>query len=126
MAAMSLSRSPTSSLLRIRVAAALASGLGVPFAGILFLSALFSHSHLLGTAALVALALSLLGFAVIQGWQAYLLFETGSWTTLGGQPTSRTEQPARFVTWVALHGLFATTHCVVATFIVWIAISSGH
>jgi hypothetical protein len=123
MAAMSRTRSARSSVLLIGAVAGIASGLGALLAGMLFLSALFSQSHVLGRAALVALAIGLLGSAVARGSQAYLLSETGSWTTLGGRPASRSEQPAWFVTWVTLHGLLATTYGVAAAFMVWIAIS---
>lgn len=110
MAAMSSTRSATSSFLGIRVVAGLASRPGVLSAGMLFLSALFSHSHLLGMAALVALAVSLLSLALIEGWRAHFLFKAGTRMTLGGRPTSRSEQPARFVTWVTLYGLTAVPH----------------
>ncbi|HEY2660000.1 MAG TPA: hypothetical protein VGI79_09785 [Caulobacteraceae bacterium] len=122
---MSFTRSATLNFLRIRVVAGLVSGLGGLFAGMLFLSALFLHSHVLGIAALVALAFGLLGIAVTQGWRAYLLFNPGSWTTLGGRPTSRSEQPARFVTWVTLHGLLAATYSTAAGYMIWIAIFPG-
>ena len=123
---MSFTRSATSNFLRITVVAGVVSGLGGLFAGILFLSALSLHSHVLGVAALFALASSLLGISVTQGWRTHLLFNTGSWTTLDGRPTSRREQPARFVTWVTLHSLLAATSGTVAVFVIWIAISSDH
>jgi hypothetical protein len=125
MAVMNLTRSPTSSVLRIRVATGLASGLGALLSGVLFLSALFSQSRVLGQTALVVLALSLVGMGATQGWQAYLLFEKGSGTTVDGQPTLRSEQPARPVVWIALLGLLAATHGVVAAFLIWIAVFSG-
>lgn len=122
---MGFTRSARSSFLRVRVVAGLASGLGLLFAIVLFLSALFLHSHVLGMAALVALAIALLGLAVTKGSWAYLLAETGSWTTLGGRPTSRSEEPGWFVTWVILLGLLAGTESALAAFMVRIAISSG-
>ncbi len=123
---MTFTRSPTLRFLRIRVVSGLASGVGALSAGALFLAALFLHSHAVGIAALVALAVSLLALAVTEAGRAFLLFDTGRWTTLGGRPTSRVEQPARFATWVTLHGLFATIYGVAAGFMIWIAISSGH
>jgi hypothetical protein len=126
MAAMSFTRSAASSFLRMRAVAGLASGLGVLLAGVLFLSALFSHSRVLGMAALVALAVSLLSVAVIEGWRAHRLLETERWMTFGGRPTSRSEQPAKFVTWVTLHGLLATAYGAAAAFMIWIAFFSGH
>jgi hypothetical protein len=123
---MSITRSAASRLLRIRVAAGLASGAGALLAGVLFLGALFSHSRVVGMAALVALAVSLLSIGVIEAWRAHSLFETGRWTTLGGRPTSRSEQPTRFVTWVTLHGLLATTYSAAAALMIWIAFFSRH
>ncbi len=123
---MTLTRSATSSFVRILVAAGLAGALGFLFAVVLFLSALFSHSHVLGMGGLVALAVALLGHGVTQGSRAYLLFEAGSWKTLGGRPTSRSERPRRFVAWVTLHALGAVIHSALAAFMIWIAISSGH
>ncbi len=126
MATMSFARSATFKVPRLPAVARLVSGLGTVGAGVLFLSALFLQSHPLGIAAIVALALSLVGIAVTQGWAAYVLFSTGGWVTLGGRRTSRSEQPARFVTWVTLHGLFAATYGAAAGFLIWIAISYGH
>jgi len=123
---MSFTRPATLNFLRIGVAAGFMSGLGALIAGTLFLAALFLRSHVLVIAALVALAFGLLGLAVMQGWRAYLLFNTGSWRTLGGRLTSRSEQPARFVTWVSLHGLLAATYSTAAGFMIWIAIFSSH
>lgn len=122
---MTFTRSATSSFLRIRVAAGLASGLGFLFAVVLFLTALFSHNRLFGTAALVALAASQVGLAVTWGSRTYLLFETGSWTTLGGRSTSRSEAPGRFVIWVTLHGLFVAIYSALAAFVLWVAIDHG-
>lgn len=125
MAAMSFTRSPTLVFLRIRVVAGLASGVGALAAGTLFLGAVFLHSRAVGIAALVALAISLLALAVTEGWRAFLLFDTGRWTTLGGRPTSRSEHPAMFATWVTVHGLFAAINSGAAGYMIWIAISSS-
>jgi hypothetical protein len=126
MFAMTFTPSAASSFLRIRVIAGLGSGMAALFAGVFFVSALFSHWHVLVIAALVALAISLLSIAVTQGMAGYLLFKMGSWTTLGGRPTSRSEQPARFPTWITFHGLLAAVNCAAAAVMIWIAISWGH
>jgi hypothetical protein len=123
---MSFTRSAALNFLRVGVVAGLVSGFGALVAGMLFLAGLFLRSHALFIAALVALAVGLFGLAVMQGWRAYLLFNMGSWRTLGGRPTSRNEQPARFVTWVTLHGLLAATYGTAAGFMIWTAIFSSH
>ena len=122
---MSLTRTAESNCLRIRVVAGLMSGLGAVLAAILCLSATFLHSGVLGTAALGALASALLGMAVTEGSRAFLLFHSGKWMTIGGRSASRSEKPARFATWVTLHGLFALTYSAGAGFMIWIAISPG-
>ncbi|HEX3919169.1 MAG TPA: hypothetical protein VHW60_17670 [Caulobacteraceae bacterium] len=106
---MSFTRSATLSVLRVRVVAGLSIGLGGMLAGVLLLTALFSHIHLFRRAGLVALAISLVGSAVVQGCGAYGLLETKSWTKLGGQLASRREQPAWFAAWVTIHGFLALT-----------------
>jgi hypothetical protein len=126
MTAMSFARSATLSFLRIRVIAGLASGLGALSAGVLCLSALFLRSHALGKAAIIALAVSLLGLAVIEGWRSWILFESGNWRTLGGRLTSRSEQPAWFVTWVSVYGLLGVTYSAAAAFMIWSAVVSGY
>ena len=123
---MSVKQSATTRLLRIYVIAGFASSLGVLVAVMLFLSALFSHSHVLGATALVALAISLQSIASIQGLSAYFLFKTGTWTTLAGRPASRSKQPTRFAIWVALHSLFAAIYSAAAAVMIWIAMFSGH
>ena len=57
---MSFTRSVTLSFVRIRAVADLAISRGGLLAGILFLTALFTHSHLTGRAGVIALAISLL------------------------------------------------------------------
>jgi hypothetical protein len=126
MAAMSITRSPVSTSLRIRAIVGLASGVGLLFTGVLFLSALFAHIRVLGTAAMVALALSLICIAVFRGWQAHLLFEPGSRTPLDVRPASRRDVPVRRAAWVVVQGLFAAIYALAAVLIIWIAFFSGH
>jgi hypothetical protein len=123
---MSVTRSATSNFPHVHMLAALAAGLGGPFAGILFLIALFSHSHLFGRAAVFALATSVLGVAVLLSCSAYRLFLTESWSTLTGQRMTRGEQPAQFARWLALHGLLAAIHGAAAAWLMWIAIVVIH
>jgi hypothetical protein len=114
-----------SSLIRVRLIASAISVFGALLAGVLFLAALFSRSHVLGTAALVALITSLFANAVIGAWRTYVLARTGRWTTFYGRPTSRSDQPARYWTWLALHALIAVVWCTPAAFLTWSLLTSN-
>jgi hypothetical protein len=124
--AMNIIRSPKSTSLRIRVVVGVVSGVGLLFTGMLFLGALFSHSRLLGTAAMIALALGLTCIAVFRGWQACLFFQTGGRSGLHGQQASRRDPPVQRTAWVVLQGLFAAIYAMAAGLIIWIACFSGH
>jgi len=126
MAAMNITRSPLSTSLRIRALVGLASGAGLLFTGVLFLSALFTHIRVLGTAAMVALALSLICIAVFRGWQAYLHFDPGSRTPLDDRQASGRDVPVRRAAWVVVQGLFAAIYALAAVVIIWMAFFSGH
>ncbi len=110
----------------MRLVAAVAVVLGGLLSGLLFLVALFSHNHLIGKAAIFALASGVLGIGVTQGFQAYVLAQGGTWSTLDGQIASRSEKPKRFVTWLAIHSLFAAIYGALAAFLIWIAVFSVH
>jgi len=119
MPTMSFTRSVTMNLVRVFLVASTVSVLGVILAGVLFLAALFSHRREFATAAVIALIASLVGNATIAGWRAYVLFTSGSWTTLDGRRASREEQPTKFATWLTLHGLFAAVWSAAAGFLTW-------
>jgi hypothetical protein len=98
--------------------------LGLLLAGALFLGALFSHRHVLVTAALIALITSLLANAATEGWRAYALFSTGRWTKLNGSPASRNDQPSHFWAWLSLHAVVAAVWCSVAGYLTWSVFAS--
>ena len=109
--------------LRIRRTAGVVSWLGVLFASILFLAALFSRMHVLGTAALLALIASVLAIAVVEAWQAYALFDLGRWTTLGKKQASRAEQPGWFWAHVSMHLGLAAICGGAAGYLTWALIA---
>lgn len=107
------------SLVRVSLVAIMVFVLGGFLAGILFLVALFSQRHAFAIAAEIALIGSLLGNSVIWGLRTYVLFNSGSWTTLIGNPASREEQPAKFAAWLALYGLATAAPGIAAGFLTW-------
>jgi hypothetical protein len=106
-------------LVRVYLAASTVSLLGLILAGALFLGALFSQRHELATAGEIALIASISGNAMLCGWRSYVLFKSGSWTTLDGRRTSREEQPTKFATWLTLHLVFAAVWSAAASFLAW-------
>jgi hypothetical protein len=105
-------------LLRIRLIAGNVAALAVLLSLALGLGAVVLHLQALFTIALVALAASMLANAFLEGWRAYVLFNSGSWSSLDGRPVSRAQQPSKFKLWVTLHLVFAGIWCAGTGFLI--------
>jgi hypothetical protein len=106
-------------LLRIRLIAGGVAVFGVLLAVMLGLGAVFWHKQSLVTAALFALIASMLANAAAEGWRAYVLCRSGTWTSLDGKQVARAQQPSKFRTWVMLHLVFAAIWTSGAGVLVW-------
>jgi uncharacterized membrane protein len=95
-------------LLRIRLIAGIVAVLGVLLAMPFGFGAALLHQQALVTAALVALIASMLANAIANGWRAFVLLSSETWTSLGGKLVSRSQQPSKYWLWLTVHLVLAS------------------
>jgi hypothetical protein len=104
--------------MRIRFVASLVAISTTILALAVFAVALFSHREGLVTAGMMILAIDAASNVVTEGTRIWLGLYVGRWIGLSQKPIWRTDKPARFWIFTAIHAVLAAAYLAVALLLI--------